>query len=132
MLMLVCDCSNFGKILEGSTGHTSACNRLQRKAATEAAKPPKKKKPIAKVGKKMKAALLTYSKRRRHHLNEYPECQLKLDGCTKEATQIHHTAGRIGSLLTNKRHFKSACGSCHRQLHDKLSAKEARRKGLKV
>ncbi len=48
---MICDCSDFGKILEGSTGHTSACNRLQRKAATEATKPPKQKKPIAKVGK---------------------------------------------------------------------------------
>lgn len=127
-----CDCHEFGKILEGRSGHTASCNRLERQRVANKLKSVKSKKPIDKVGKKMKNALLVYRNRRKSYLTEYPECQLKLTGCTTQATQIHHAAGRIGNLLTNKKHFRSTCDSCHKQLHDKLSAKEARKKGLKV
>lgn len=88
-----------------------------------------KPKPIS---EKRKKDNILYSKRRKKHLEQYPECQLKLLNCTKKATQIHHAAGRIGSNLTNQKHFKSTCDTCHRQLHDKLSAQEARDKGLKI
>lgn len=116
-------------------GHTATCNYANRRIVKDSVKAATKvaeKKSIRKVSDKRKKDLQVYANRRKHHLTQYPECQLKLDGCTKVATQIHHAAGRIGSNLTNKNHFRSACQSCHRQLHDKISAKEARKKGLKV
>ena len=118
-------------------GVCASHNIAARKSEREALKPKKKPNHIQKYFKaikrfsdKKKKDNQVYSKRRKHYLEKYPDCQIKLDVCTGKATQIHHTAGRIGSNLTNKNTFKSTCDACHRKLHDVLSAKERREKGL--
>ncbi len=125
---MICDCSNFGKILEGSTGHTSACNRLQRKAATEAAKPPKQKKPLNKVSDKMAAALVEYHKKRKLFLLEYPDCAV-FPG--QPATQCHHMKGRATiELLLDENFWLPVSDEGHRKIE--LNPIWARDKGYSV
>ena len=73
-----------------------------------------------------------YAKLRVAYLEARPVCQARLLVCTRQATEIHHKAGRIGELLTNTEHFLPICSSCHHYLHDRMSAAEARERGLKV
>lgn len=59
-----------------------------------------------------------------------PYCQIEVKGiCTEQATEVHHSAGRIGyydewarqnniSLLLDIRFFKSGCSTCHRYAED--------------
>jgi len=41
-----------------------------------------------------------------HKICEHPEC-------SNPSTELHHSKGRIGSLLTNPLYFKALCNSCH-------------------
>lgn len=124
-----CTCSTDLKPLERN-GHTASCNHDQRKALREAAKV-KKYKPIRKVSKKMGKELQTYTKKKAAHLAKHPDCQIKLDVCTGKAVDIHHPKDRRQHLNDSK-HFLSACRECHCKLHDVLSAKERREKGLLI
>lgn len=129
---MTCIIEHCGKPVENrDTGLCSTHNREQRKAEERASRV-KIVHAINKVSAKRKAENLVYSKRRKHYLEEHPNCELKLDGCTKKATQIHHSKGRLGSNFTNKKTFKATCFSCHKQLHDKMSAKEAQARGYSV
>ncbi len=106
---MICDCSDFGKILEGSTGHTSACNRLQRKAATEAAKPPKQKKPIKPVGKAMSQKIAIYTKKKKEFMvgkicPVYPHLKVE---------DIHHMKSREGDLLLDERYWLAVSRNGH-------------------
>lgn len=112
-------------------GICSSHNFAQRKAERNALKPKKVQKPIAKQSAKMKEEMKTYSKLRDWYLKDHPKCELMLLGCTKVAIEIHHTGSR-GSNLNKVETWKSACRHCHTILHDKLSAKETRDKGLKI
>ena len=73
-----------------------------------------------------------YAKLRGTYLYEHPHCQAKLKDCTIFATEIHHKAGRIGELLTNTEHFCPICRNCHDYVTNRMSAAEARERGLKV
>ena len=57
--------------------------------------------------------LAEYKRRRNIFLIDNPICVANVEGCTKEATQIHHALGRIGDLLTDVKHFKAVCHNCH-------------------
>lgn len=54
-----------------------------------------------------------YSKVRKDFLLENPYCQARIPGCMIEATEVHHSKGRIGDLLTDTAHFVAICRSCH-------------------
>ncbi len=55
-----------------------------------------------------------YSKLRKAFLTENPYCaQIKFHGCSGRATTIHHSRGRVGRLLTDKRWFIPLCMECH-------------------
>jgi hypothetical protein len=124
---MICSC---GKPSENrTTGLCASCSRAERKAETEALKP-KKIYTIKKVSDKRKVEDKQYAKLRREYLQEHPECQIKLFGCTYVATEIHHLESR-GIRLNKVESFLSSCPECHRFLHDKLSAKEARDLGFK-
>jgi hypothetical protein len=43
---------------------------------------------------------------RDHKICEHPEC-------SSPSTELHHSKGRIGKLLTNPLYFKALCNSCH-------------------
>jgi hypothetical protein len=71
--------------------------------------PPKKISPIS---KKMRVTLDEYSKKRVAFLALHPICQAKLQGCTKDSTDIHHKEGR-GEEHNNLSTWLAVCRSCH-------------------
>jgi hypothetical protein len=73
-----------------------------------------------------------YAKLRNVYLQAHWFCEAKLKDCTIYATEIHHKAGRIGDLLTNTEHFCPICRNCHDYVTNRMSAAEARERGLKV
>ena len=110
-------------------GKCASHNRQERRAETDALKQ-KKVYRIPKQSDKRKVEDKQYAKLRREYLKEHPECQIKLFGCTYVATEIHHLESR-GIRLNKVESWLSSCPECHKFLHDKLSAKEARDLGLK-
>ena len=77
-----------------------------------------KKIKIKKLSLKREKENRVYLVSRKKHLEEFPECQIKFKGCTIQAVDLHHENGRIGSLLTDTRFFKSACRYCHDIVHN--------------
>lgn len=57
-----------------------------------------------------------YSKVRKDYLIKHPKCEVK--GCRFIATEIHHTKGRIGDLLTDERYFLAVCHSHHVEIEN--------------
>lgn len=120
---------------EGNTAMCASHNREMRKRGSKMLKlieDAKKKREyeIPKVSEKQAKKNALYSKQRKEHLAKFPFCQLKLQGCEKVATEVHHSEGR-GENTNKAESFMSACQNCHSLLHDKMSAKEARELGLK-
>jgi len=90
-----------------------------------------KPKPIAKRSEKMKEAVKGLKKDYALYLSQ-PEnkyCQLKMEGCTKVATVVHHTEGREGDNLTDQSKWKASCVWCN--LMAEIKDAEAREKGVK-
>lgn len=55
---------------------------------------------------------------RKQYLKQYPACEVKLSGCTKTATEIHHARKRTGSMLTNEKYFVAICRNCHTRVEN--------------
>lgn len=87
---------------------------------------PRPKKRIAKFSKKTLDQLRRYRKLRDKFLEENPVCQYP--GCNSREVTLHHTRGRIGSFLTDKRWFKSLCWPHH--LHIEQNPDLAKQLGL--
>lgn len=86
-----------------------------------------KPKYIAPMSKKMKETVDQYSKIRIAYLVVNTICKASLIGCTNQATEVHHKAGR------GENHLKIAtwlpvCRSCHTWIE--LHPKEAKELGL--
>lgn len=131
--MKTCATPGCDSLCEGYTDHCGTHNRLMRKlvkSANDRAMKFVNRKEIKKVSDKQAKKNALYSKQRKEHLAKFPFCQLKLQGCEKVATEIHHSQGR-GESTNKAESFMSACHNCHSLLHDKMSAKEARELGLK-
>lgn len=137
-------CQTFGceNLAEGTTEFCGSCNRTHRKVAQNRVKEQQKKelrlsKPmptrskVKPVSDKQKERLDEYKVLRWEYLIAHPKCEMRLIGCEDTATEIHHTAGR-GKQLNVVSSWKATCRHCHSTLHDKLSASEARGKGLKL
>ena len=48
--------------------------------------------------------------------------------CLAWATEVHHTRGRAGSLLTNDKFWLAVCNGCHNWIHNNIE--QARKRGL--
>lgn len=118
-------CENY---CEGGTDQCGSHNAMDRKLAKMAIKE-KKIYVIPKVSEKLAPLLRLYYKKKEEYLKKYPNCQIKLIGCTNKAYQVHHSAKR-GKNLTNEDTFMSACMWCHDIVETKLSAKERRENGF--
>lgn len=90
----------------------------------------KKPKPIPKVSANQIERLAKYRKVRDQFMNENKNCQARLENCTIKATDIHHSKGKIGDLLTDKRYFKALCRNCHSYLE--VHPNEAKEKGFSL
>ena len=68
-----------------------------------------------------------YTVLRKKYMEQHPECQARLSGCTSVATEIHHKEGR--SINTNNVDtWVSICRTCHMYIH--LNPAEARELNL--
>lgn len=82
-------------------------------------------KPISKQSDKEKKRQKLYKAVRTFYLISHPNCEAQIEGCTLQATEIHHQKGRIGDLLTNMNFFIALCHSCHEFCeHNPKQAKE--------
>lgn len=91
----------------------------------------KSTKPIKKVSKKMSSDLREYGKLRKQFLLENPNCQARLMGCQNIAMDLHHKAKRGINYLKIET-FMAICRSCHDQIHNAMSNKEAKEKKLLI
>lgn len=134
---------------EGNTDYCASHNRANRKSeeryrANQEKRAQLKEKvkiknnqprpKVNKVSPKRKEENKLYSELRPIFLLEHPDCELKLIGCEGASVEVHHTesGSNKAKSLNIVSTWKAACGHCHRYLHDKLSAKEARELGLKI
>lgn len=86
--------------------------------------------PVKKVGDKMKEDLKIYRKEARKFITANPKCKMNMKGCEGEARCVHHSKGRIGDLLLDKRYWVPSCYHCN--LMVEIKDAEARNKGLKL
>lgn len=79
--------------------------------------PLRRGKPLRRKSEKTAARDAEYSTRRYDFLCRHAWCLggklLGLRGCTKWATDVHHTKGRVGSLMLDERHWAQMCRTCH-------------------
>lgn len=87
----------------------------------------KPKKSISPFSEKMLEGLKVYKVERLKYLEKHPICEAKTNDCTKEAQQIHHKKGRIGSLLTDPAYFLAVCHQCH--VYIEVHPEEAKENG---
>jgi hypothetical protein len=69
---------------------------------------------IAKISFKRKKEMAEYLKLRLVFLEENRLCQARLVGCTMDATDCHHSAGRCGSNYLDVTKWKALCRNCHK------------------
>lgn len=79
---------------------------------------PKRRTPLPKVSAKREKLNRVYSKKRKQFFKEGDMCEAGLPGCTIEATDLHHPAGRMGNRLIEVERCKKVCRSCHRKLEE--------------
>lgn len=109
-------------------GLCASCRSQIRKEARMAAKP-RKVYRIPKMSAKAIVETKTYKQLRKEYLAKHQYCRAALDGCTKQAVEIHHLSKR-GSKLNAEDTFMAVCRNCHHLIETKLSARERREKGL--
>jgi len=86
---------------------------------------------IKKVSDKQKTLNVEYAKTRKLFLKSRLKCEAGLSGCTKDATELHHLAGR-GAFLLDVETWMAICRSCHAKIHDQLGITEAEEQGLRI
>lgn len=110
--------------------------KSQKKIATEAAEKAagilqkKKQKAIPKFSKKREEENETYFGQREKFLETKKNCEARLPGCTKKATEVHHGAGRVGENFLDETTWLAVCRMCHRYLE--LNPIFAKENGLSV
>lgn len=74
---------------------------------------------IRRFSKKRAKQNAEYLKLRNKYLEDHTICEV----CNERAaTQIHHRAGRLNSLLCNVEFFLGTCFECHAFIHDHPAA----------
>ena len=92
---------------------------------------PTSKKPLAPRSKKRSKQESEYSSKRKIFMLEHPMCQANISGlCTHKSTDVHHKAGRVGSLLLDESKWMAVCRTCHQWIE--THPIEATEKGWRV
>lgn len=86
----------------------------------------KKRSPIAPISAKKAKQIVEYRRVRDEYFKEHPTCEFP--GCYKANITLHHMAGRLGDLLTDKRYFKSLCVKHHQWVEE--NPEKAKKLGL--
>ncbi len=125
------ECSTCGGSPILHKGKCASCLTAERKAERVANQVVKKKKAIQKFSKKRKEENKEYAADAEQWFKDNPKCKARLEGCTDTTDHRHHLAGR-GAMLNIRESFLPVCHSCHFQIHNVLSAKERRDRGLLI
>ena len=94
----------------------------------------KTKQPLKRTGKpktvSSKRMILNaeYKVVRDEYMADHPVCEVK--DCMHPSEDLHHKAGRTGSLLTDKRFFLATCRYCHGEIE--LKPEWAKKMGYSV
>jgi hypothetical protein len=75
-------------------------------------------KSLARVSSRRAVEMARYYELRRVYLALHPFCQIRAAGCQGRSRDVHHRAGRYGSLLCNVNFWMALCRSCHDFVHD--------------
>jgi hypothetical protein len=111
---------------EGGKRYCRRCWSAQSKPNT---KPTVRQKRIRPRSSKKIKLDTEYSILRKDFLEKNPLCQARLPGlCLGQASEIHHMAGKIGSLYCDVTNFLAICRPCHN--HITQFSKEAIEMGL--
>jgi hypothetical protein len=90
---------------------------------------PEHKNVIPQVSAKKKKQDVEYLKLRGRFLTENPMCEIGVPGCTRNATDVHHTRGgeerSVYYLIQST--WRSSCRNCHDWIH--MNAEKARTMG---
>lgn len=77
----------------------------------------------------MKEEMKKYKPEMINFLKTHAKCEIGMDGCTKVATCVHHSAGRTGEKLHDQKDWIASCSNCN--LAVEIKDAEAREKGFK-
>ncbi len=105
-----------------------ATHNQQRRRAEKDSKKVKIVKPVKKVSESRAKELTEYPKLKRQYLEHKMICEIRLEGCTKNATEIHHVSLSAKNFL-NTNTWMGSCQSCHRAAEN-LSSEQRRSLGL--
>lgn len=84
---------------------------------------------IRQVSKARASRLKIYAAVRTAFLRHHPRCEALVickAARSPKATDIHHTRGRVGTLLTDERFFVAVCRQCHEWIGSNPAAARAR------
>jgi hypothetical protein len=96
---------------EGGKRYCRRCWSAQSKPNT---KPTVRQKRIRPRSSKKIKLDAEYSILRKDFLEKNPLCQARIPGkCSRVSTQVHHKAGRIGSLYLDVSKWLAICHECH-------------------
>lgn len=88
-------------------------------------------KRISKVSDKRSDELSQYPKKKKAFLLHKMACEVKLPGCTVNATEIHHCSTSALDFL-NENTWTAICRSCHLKVETEIPAEERRKLGLLI
>ena len=77
----------------------------------------KKGRGIPAMSEKRREDIKVYTQLRKKFLKENPMCEAGAYGCTKRATQVHHTRKR-GKHYLDEATFMPTCANCHRWIEE--------------
>ena len=112
-------CLDCGKVTRLIAGRCPMDYWRHRNAVKQKGEPRifKPRKPVKPMSKTQRHRIAKYSLVRAEYLAERGTCEAKIPGvCTGRATDVHHRAGRVGDLLTDKSNFLAVCRECHNEI----------------
>ena len=116
---------------EGTLWICATHNAQKRKAEKQAMKV-QIIKPIRKVSVRKAKELDEYAILKKQFLETKMACEIRLPGCFLSSFEVHHAAGRIGENLLDISTWQAVCRSCHKKIHEELSAEQNRYLGFKI
>lgn len=125
-----CDKCDEVKLIWKNSGGKRYCQRCwSAHSATTMPKPTARQKQIPPRSSKRIKADAEYSLLRKKFLMDYPLCKAHIPGiCTNLSTDVHHMAGRIGSLYLDVDNWLAVCRACH--MHIETHPIESREQGF--
>lgn len=80
----------------------------------DARKSPLRRSPLRQASTKRQKELRTYGKLRKAFLEAHPACQVVVN---LRSVDVHHKAGRVGSLLNDTRYWLAVSREAHEKIH---------------